>query len=196
MQSPTLDANYWNNRYETEQIGWDLGKVSPPIQKYMEQYPNKNAAILIPGCGNSYEAAFLLENGFTNVTIIDIAPLLTAHLQEKYKQNPYIRIILGDFFLHESQYDLILEQTFFCALSPELRLQYVAKMYDLLKSDGKLVGVLFSCMFDFAPPPFGGTKAEYTTIFSPYFTFKNFDTCYNSVRPRNGNELFITFVRK
>jgi thiopurine S-methyltransferase len=51
-------------------------------------------------------------------------------------------------------------------------------------------------MFDFAPPPFGGTKAEYATLFSPYFTFKHFDACYNSVKPRSGNELFITFVRK
>jgi hypothetical protein len=48
--------------------------VSPPIKAYIDTLKNKDIAILIPGCGNTYEAAYLLlEQGFTNVTVIDIA---------------------------------------------------------------------------------------------------------------------------
>ena len=33
-----LSENYWNNRYLNQQIGWDLGEVSPPIKTYINQY--------------------------------------------------------------------------------------------------------------------------------------------------------------
>jgi hypothetical protein len=44
-----------------------------PIKNYIDTLKDKDIAILIPGCGNTYEAAYLLEQGFTNVTVIDIA---------------------------------------------------------------------------------------------------------------------------
>ena len=70
-----LGGTYWSNRYDTDDTGWDLGQVSPPIKAYLDQLENKNLRILIPGCGNTYEAEYLLQSGFTNITVIDIAPL-------------------------------------------------------------------------------------------------------------------------
>ncbi len=191
-----LDRDFWNSQYLNEKTGWDLGEVSPPIKNYIDQLNDKNISILIPGCGNTYEAAYLLQQGFTNVTVIDIAPALIATLQQKFSDNPHIKIIQGDFFQHEGQYDLIIEQTFFCALNPSLRKEYVAKMKTLLKPEGRLAGVLFSKAFDFEGPPFGGTANEYLQLFENDFHLKTFDTCYNSVAPRMGNELFICFVKK
>lgn len=191
-----LDGNFWNSQYLNEKTGWDLGEVSPPIKNYIDQLIDKNISILIPGCGNTYEAAYLLQQGFTNVTVIDIAPALIEKLQQKFSGNPHIKIILGDFFQHEGQYDLILEQTFFCALNPSLRKNYVAKMETLLKPGGKLTGVLFNKEFDFEGPPFGGTAAEYNTLFGNHFHFKTFENCINSVKPRMGNELFICLVKQ
>ena len=46
---------------------------------------DKTASILIPGCGNAYEAEYLLANGFKNITIIDIAPSLVAQLLQNLK---------------------------------------------------------------------------------------------------------------
>lgn len=69
-----LDQEYWNKQYTSNTTGWDLGKVSPPIKEYIDTLEDKNTSILIPGCGNTYEAEYLLEKGFTNVTVIDIAP--------------------------------------------------------------------------------------------------------------------------
>ena len=93
-----LDGTFWNNQYNTNTTGWDLGEVSPPIKAYIDQLNNKDLRILIPGCGNSYEAGYLLQQGFTNITLIDIAPILVARLQEKYRNNENIKIIQGDFF--------------------------------------------------------------------------------------------------
>lgn len=195
-QSLALNGDYWSNRYDSGTAVWDLGEVSPPIKNYIDQLLNKNIRILIPGCGNTHEADYLLKTGFTDVTVIDIAPALVAQLKEKYKDNTNIKIILGDFFKHEGKYDLILEQTFFCAIDPSLRKDYVAKMPELLAPNGKLVGVLFNRRFEEQGPPFGGTQNEYEPMFAKDFIFKTFEACYNSFPKRKGSELFINLVKK
>jgi SAM-dependent methyltransferase len=185
-----LDAAYWEAQYKAKATGWDLGKVSPPLQTYADSIDNKNGKILIPGCGNSYEAKYLLEHGFTNITVIDIAPTLVADLKEKFKNNPNIQIVLGDFFEHQGKYDLIIEQTFFCALPPTMRQKYVWKMHQLLADEGKLAGLLFNRTFEVSPP-FGGSKEEYEKLFAAAFDFIEFDECQNSIAPRANSELLF-----
>ena len=192
----SLDNNYWNNQYIANTVGWDLGEVSPPIKAYIDQLINKDVRILIPGCGNTYEAAYLLKQGFSNITVIDFAPVLIEQLKEKYQGNPNIKIILSDFFKHEGEYDLILEQTFFCAINPTLRKDYVAKMKELLATNGKLVGVLFDREFEQQGPPFGGSKCLYEPMFEKDFNFNTFELCNNSFVKRAGTELFINFSKK
>lgn len=191
-----LGETYWNNQYEANATGWDLGEVSPPLKAYIDQLTDKSLRILIPGCGNTYEADYLLQQGFTDVTVIDIAPLLISQLKEKYKGNPHIKIILGDFFQHEGRYDLVLEQTFFCAINPPLRKDYVSKMHELLAPNGKLVGVLFDREFEQQGPPFGGCKCQYEPMFEKYFNAKTFELCNNSFVKRKDTELFINLVKK
>ncbi|WP_418263232.1 methyltransferase domain-containing protein [Flavobacterium faecale] len=187
-----LDQNYWDTQYQCNSTGWDLGCVSPPIQTYIDSLSNKDISILIPGCGNSYEAEYLLKQGFSNVTLIDIAPTLIATLQQKFKNNLNITIILGDFFQHQAKYDLILEQTFFCALPPSMRQKYVWKMHHLLNKNGILAGVLFNKEFA-SGPPFGGTKKEYKLLFDRAFELVSFETARHSAIPRANTELAFQF---
>lgn len=191
----SLDENYWNSRYLNKETAWDLRQVSPPLLAYINQLKDKHIAILIPGCGNAYEAKYLAEQGFTNITLIDIAESLVQDLQLKLKDFDTIKILHQDFFNHEGVYDLILEQTFFCALNPKLRIAYVQKMYSLLKPQGKLVGVLFNRNFEADGPPFGGTKEEYEQLFSKYFHLQTLELCYNSFSKRAGTELFINCIK-
>lgn len=191
----SLDQEYWDTQYKTNATGWDLGKISPAIESFTKTLENKNTRILIPGCGNSYEAEHLLNEGFTNITVIDIAPTLIENLQKKFQNNPNIQIILGDFFEHQADYELIIEQTFFCALPPTMREQYVRKMHELLSDKGKLVGLLFNKTFE-SGPPFGGSQSEYEQLFEPHFEFLQMDLCQNSIKPRANSELFIEFQKK
>ncbi|WP_281322368.1 methyltransferase domain-containing protein [Flavobacterium aestivum] len=185
-----LDQTYWDSQYQSNTIGWDLGEVSPPLKSYINTLENKDVRILIPGCGNTYEAEYILELGFTNVTVIDIAPTLVENLKTKFKDNPNINIVLGDFFEHQGVYDIILEQTFFCALPPTIRQKYVWKMHQLLAEKGKIAGLLFNRTFE-SGPPFGGSQEEYTLLFQQAFHFLKMDVCQNSAAPRAGSELFI-----
>ncbi|WP_064197982.1 MULTISPECIES: methyltransferase [Emticicia] len=193
-----LNDQYWSERYEKSQTGWDVGNVSPALKAYFDQLNTQSISILIPGCGNAYEAEYLLQQGFTDITLIDISGVLVQNLQVKLKD--YIdkgvcRVIHQDFFEHSGNYDLIVEQTFFCAIDPTLRPKYAEKMSELLKPTGHLVGLLFDREF-VDGPPFGGTKEEYIPYFIPYFDLKTIERCTNSVPPRAGNELFINFLSK
>ena len=189
-----LSKDYWNNRYEAAETGWDLKNISPPLKAYIDQLTNKNLHILIPGCGSGYEAEYLLKQGFRKVTVIDFAPLAVEKMQSYLSEYQNVKIICGDFFTHFGEYDLILEQTFFCALNPSLRMKYVQKMADLLSKNGKLVGLLFGVQFP-NNPPFGGSQEEYIGLFSNVFTINLLEPCYNSVKPRVGNELFFNFSK-
>lgn len=189
-----IDQSFWDNQYQAKTIGWDLGLVSPPIKNHIDTLENKNISILIPGCGNSYEAEYLQEQGFTNITVIDIAPTLVESLKSKFEKNSNIKIILGDFFEHQGQYDIIIEQTFFCALLPALRQKYVWKMHQLLVENGKIIGLLFNRDFENSPP-FGGNKAEYEALFKATFVLNSIEKENNSVPSRSNSELFIVFQK-
>ena len=68
-----MSEEFWNDRWKQNKTGWDLGEVSPSLKSYFDQIKDKELKILIPGCGNAYEAEYLFENGFTNVFIIEIS---------------------------------------------------------------------------------------------------------------------------
>ncbi len=186
-----LDDQYWNQRYLTGDLGWDVGHVTPPLQAYFDQLTDKSLRILIPGAGNAYEAEYLWQLGFANTHVLDVAPVPLAQLQARCPAFPASQLLLGDFFAHSGQYDLIMEQTFFCALSPTLRADYARQVRSLLAPGGKLVGLLFDAPMNDDRPPFGGSRQEYRGYFAPHFSFRYFDPCYNSLKPRAGRELFI-----
>lgn len=191
MNEQTLSPEFWDELYRTGQTAWDLGQVSTPIKAYVDQLTDKNLRILIPGAGKSYEAIYLATQGFTNITVADISPVLTQSLREAIGNTyPSIRIITGDFFTLEGSFDLILEQTFFCALHPSLRKKYVATVTKLLTGNGKLAGVLFNREFE-THPPYGGSTEAYRQLFSASLRIQFLDDCYNSIAPRAGTEVFI-----
>lgn len=193
--SKLLDKDFWENRYEEHNTGWDIGYPSTPLKEYINQLENKNLNILIPGCGNAYEAEYLHQQGFTNVHLLDMAEHALSNFKKRVPDFPDENLILKDFFTHDLQYDLILEQTFFCSFYPEYRDAYVKQMHSILADTGKLVGVLFNREFD-GGPPFGGNEKEYRKYFESYFTFNTFELAHNSIEPRQGAELFINLSKK
>ncbi|RMB56446.1 methyltransferase domain-containing protein [Dokdonia sinensis] len=192
----SMDATYWNDRYAQGSTGWDLKEVSPPLKAYIDQLTDKDLKILIPGGGYSYEAQYLWGQGFHNVYVVDLSELALENLKERVPEIPKRQLIQCNFFELEDTFDLILEQTFFCALDPSLRDDYVKKMHELFEDDGTLAGLLFNFPLTEKGPPFGGSIEEYRARFSPYFNIKTMETAYNSVAPRAGNELFINLKKK
>lgn len=187
---------YWTERYKDQRTGWDIGYPSTPLVAYFDQLKSKEISILIPGAGNAYEAQYLHEQGFQNVFVLDISKTPLRALKERVPTFPEAHLLHGDFFEHKGQYNLIIEQTFFCSFEPtiENRQSYALQMSRLVKQGGRLVGLWFNhALSEEQGRPFGGTREEYLGYLSPYFKVAVFEDCYNSIPPRMGKELFGIF---
>ncbi len=195
MANLKLDESFWSEKYLDGHTGWDIGYVSTPLKEYIDQLTDKELKILIPGGGNSYEAEYLFENGFKNVSVIDISTIPLENLLKRVPSFPKKNLLHLDYFELEETYDLIIEQTFFCALNPEIRKEYVQKTHQLLKPNGKLVGLLFNIPLNNDTPPFGGNELEYRSLFEEKFIIDIMEPAYNSIPQRTGNELFV-YMRK
>jgi hypothetical protein len=190
-----LSEEFWNNKYKNNKIGWDLGMISPPLKAYFDQLKNKELKILIPGGGNSYEAEYLFKNGFKNVFVVDLSAIALENIKRRVPSFPKSQLIHTNFFDLDQTFDVVIEQTFFCAIQPKLRQEYAAKMNAILNSKGKLTGLLFDAVLNDEHPPFGGSKEEYVKCFQPYFEINKMDPCYNSYPNRQGMELFISCIK-
>ncbi len=182
---------YWTERYKANDIPWDTGGVTTPIKEYIDHLEDVNTRILIPGAGSAYEAEYCRKKGFENVYVVDLSKEALDRLAGRCPGFQKEHLLHQDFFTMEGEFDLILEQTFFCALPPVLRPDYVRKMNDLLAPGGYLAGVLFDDPLNDDHPPFGGNEAIYRSYFFPTFEEKIMARCYNSIPPRMGRELFI-----
>ena len=190
------DKSFWENLYKTKDTGWDIGYASTPLVEYIDQIHDKKKHILIPGAGNAYEAEYLHKLGYQNVFILDISEQPLTNFLERVPTFPKDNLIQQNFFDHIGVYDLILEQTFFCALNKELRPNYVKKMHELLCDSGQLVGLLFNAPMNEDKPPYGGNRALYLELFSPYFEVLLMETDHNSIQPRSDKELFFKMKKK
>lgn len=191
-----LSASFWDDQYKSHTTGWDLGKVSPPLKAYFDQLTDTPTKILIPGGGNSYEAEYLHHKGFNNVFVVDLSKTALGNIKKRVPSFPSSHLIQKNFFELDLTFDLIFEQTFFCAIDPKLRALYAQKMAELLNPNGKLVGLLFDDPLNRDHPPFGGNKLEYLGYFEPYFDIQTMEQAYNSHPKRAGRELFINLKKK
>lgn len=184
-----LDAQYWNKRYLEGNYGWDIGYASPAITNYFDGLENKGVSILIPGCGSAYEGEYLINNGFNHVCLLDTAEESKKRFMNRVPN--FKNFVIDDFFNLKGEFDYVVEQTFFCALNPKLREDYAIKMKELLKPNGKLIGLLFDAELNKDTPPFGGNKLEYEKLFKKYFNSVKIEKTSESILPRLGKELFI-----
>lgn len=190
MAENKLSADYWSTRYQEGNFQWDIGYASPPLMNYLLQQ-DKQAKILIPGCGRGHEVIALWQKGYKNVHALDFAPEALSFIAQHCPDFPPNQFHQQNIFDHHERYDFVVEQTLFCALDPTLRENYAQHMSTLLLPEGKLVGVFFNRAFE-GGPPFGGSQEEYEVLFKKYFEHVRFEPCMNSIPQRAGSELFGT----
>ena len=191
-----LTSEFWEERYQRGEDKWNVGEISKPIKEYIDQITDKNIKILIPGAGNGYEFEYLIKNGFENSFVVDYAATPLENINKRIPNLDENQLINSDFFELEGNFDLIIEQTFFCALNPELREDYVRKMKLILNPKGKIAGLLFQFPLTAEGPPFGGSKEEYITLFQKDFNIITMEMAYNSIASRKNKELFVIFEKK
>ncbi len=190
-----MNETYWTERYQNSNTPWDMKSVSPPLSGFLQGLYHTGQSILIPGAGSGYEAEWLWKQGFKNTWVADISDKPLRSLKERCPDFPDQQMLHIDFFEIRQSFDLVVEQTFFCALPPEWRPRYVAKMAEIIRPGGHLFGLLFNFPLTSEGPPYGGSVKEYLELFEPHFSIYKMERCYNSIKPRAGKEIFIHLIK-
>lgn len=185
-----MDKKYWQERYAESATGWEIKGESTPLINYVLNI-NKNNKILFPGSGRADDAEYLFRKGYKNIHILDFveAPLLQFH--DRVPDFPENQIHCKDIFSFNEGFDIVIEQTIFCAIQRDRREEFISKIASLLYPEGIYAGVLFNSEFENEGPPFGGSKAEYEELFQNYFSEVQLEECNNSIAPRMGREFFF-----
>jgi SAM-dependent methyltransferase len=190
-----FDREYWDARYDQGAAGWDIGYAAPQLTKCFDDLEDRNQRILVPGAGFGHEAVYLISKGFTDVHVLDISAIPLEQLKNSTGNPKELHCHHEDFFLHNGAYDLIVEQTFFCAIHPEERRLYVDKVFELLKEGGMLIGLFWNVSMNPDRPPFGGSENEYRGLFEGLFEVEVMEPAKYSIKPRSGRELFISIKK-
>mgnify|MGYP001179727317 CR=1 FL=1 len=185
-----LDQTYWDKRYIEMKTRWDVGSPTKPLKEYINQLKNKDARILIPGSGNGYEAEYLFKRQFHNTFVLDYSKTALNNFINRVPDFPNDQILEMNFFNLAGKFDIIIEQTFFCAIEIDQRHAYINKMSELLDRKGKLIGLFFDDIFNNQKPPFGASKNQYLKLLNSLFKISTFEECYNSIPSREGSEFF------
>lgn len=189
----------WEHHYETDDLRWDLGEVAPPFVRLWEERKISPCKAVIPGCGRGHEAIFLAERGF-QITAVDYARGAVALLDNVLvKKNLSGEVLIHDFFKLDSEYnnsfDLMLEHTFFCAISPVMRQKYVTTAGRILKSGALLVGLFYETGEE-GGPPFNTRKRDIEEHFSQEFEIEALEKTSHSAERRQGKEWLAILKRK
>ena len=161
--STAEEVNHWEKSWETgvaPGTRWDIGKAEPELVYEITQgmlQSSKGAKALVPGCGRGYAVKALAEAGYF-ATGLELSKTATE-VANKEQPHERAKYVVGDFFEHEDQYDVIFDSTFLCAIPPTKRTEWAMKMNQIVKKDGHLALQVFP-VFEEAPEisldgPFG-----------------------------------------
>jgi methyl halide transferase len=189
----------WKRHYDEDDLGWDLGQVAPPFVNLLESkaiFPGKT---LVPGCGRGHEVIFLAENGF-EVTAVDFSLGAINYLKSNVQERKLkCEILHMNFFemnaVHNGTFDMVIEQTFFCAISPEQRISYVSTVARALKQGGMLAG-LFYHTGEEGGPPFNTTREDIVKLFSDLFEIRQLTRAEDSAEQRKNKEWIVILIKK
>ena len=187
----------WESRYVSGSDRWTL-EVEPPClhDLLVELDGNPPFSVLVPGAGYGVDALAWARAGH-RVTAVDIAPLAVSGMLERAQDaGVELTALEADLFDLPSAlrgtFDVVWEQTCFCAIRPTERAAYVDAMHGTLKPAGLFYGLFWN---HGAPdgPPWTISEQEVRDQFAAHFEILALDHVAASA-PRRSNE-FLARMR-
>ena len=124
----------WEKAYQEGLTPWDKGYASPAIAEWLQKNSLKGGGLVL-GCGLGHDVR-LLASYNNQVTGIDISQtaISKARAMDVVNNESYR---VADFFNlsedYSQSFDWVVEHTFFCAITPDLRQSYVENLVNMLK---------------------------------------------------------------
>ena len=174
LQMLTESRDYWEQRYQTNDMPWEKGAASPGLVDFLAANPDlKKGSVCVPGCGTGHDAREFAKAGFATFGF-DLAPSAIQLATEKTSvAGLTANFQLADFLRDEppQKFDWLFEHTLFCAIQPGERDDYVRAALRWLRPGGNYLAVNY-LIPDTDGPPFGTTRAEILERFAPHFELR------------------------
>ena len=179
-------SQYWEKRFSVGDTPWDLSGATPLLEyglSVIERLPVATRSmkkVLCPGAGRGGDAIGLVRKGY-EVIAVDWSETAVAHMRtvskailEKLVDN--LHIYHADFFaLRPQRVDIVFEHTFYCAIDPKQRVDYVERVSQWLGVGGVLFGNFFVKSSEGAihsernSPPFFSSEQDLRQCFASKF---------------------------
>src|SRR5215475_9075843 len=118
-----MSSEYWENRYQTQDMPWEKGAPSPGLVDFLAAHPElPRGTVCIPGCGTGHDVRAWAAAGFSPHGF-DIAPSAIRLAGQNTPAGLTANYSLAD-FLHDPppfRFDWLFEHTLFCAIQPNDR---------------------------------------------------------------------------
>ena len=179
----------WQKHYDEKDLRWDIGQVSPPFVRLWEKGLFQKGSMLIPGCGAGHEVVYFADKG-VDVTAVDFTDGAVSCLKQSLDEAE-VDILKIDFFeipaRYDNHFDFMLEQTFFCAIHPDRRQDYVKTAHRVLKLGGKLVALFYETGEE-GGPPYNTNPDQVQKEFASFFKIEELEKTPHSIERRQGKE--------
>ena len=195
-----LNSEYWENAYIEDRMGWDLGGPTPVFNDWIDKC-NKQLSICVLGAGNGWDAINFAERGHI-VTAVDFAPSAINNMK-RIADDRGVKLNLLNLNIfnldnyYENFFDVVIEYTCFCAISPSNRDMYLNIVKNILNPFGEFVALLFPIDKnpDLNGPPFGLNLEMTINHISNYLLLIYFENPELSIKPRLNREVFVKFKK-
>ncbi len=144
-----MDANFWHNRWQTNQTGWHERAVNPLlIAHFPSLHVSPGRRVFVPFCGKSLDLGWLLSQGYavagaelselavTQLFVeLGMEPTISKVGTHKHFRGERVDIFVGDLF--DLSYDVlgpvdaVYDRAALVALPEAMRVQYTAHLKSL-----------------------------------------------------------------
>ena len=164
------EPEFWEQRYRGNRTPWDQRGVPAALQIFLQNSDDRGS-VLIPGCGSGYEVEAFHRFGW-QPSAIDFSPAAVERAHALL--GPLAGSVrVADFFTGElgGPHDFIYERTFLCSLPPARWPDYARRVAQLLRPQGRLIGI-FVYGTEPEPPPFPLTREVADQILGAHFRLR------------------------
>ena len=149
------NPSYWDERYAANpnaQFDWYQPYVT--LKEYLIPLlsVHPDFEILVAGCGNSGISKSLYDDGYKNITSVDLSTVVIKHMVARYATSPQLEFLPADMTnldgVPDKAFDLILDKALLDSMlcgdeSFEQALLMLAESYRVLKSGGMYVAISY-----------------------------------------------------
>lgn len=191
----TVDAGFWLERWEQNQIGFHQNEINSHLQEYWPrlQLP-AGSPVFVPLCGKSRDLLWLRAQGHP-VLGVEVSPIavrdffnenrLTAQVSAQGKFDRWeadgLVVLRGDFFdlppALLTAVTAVYDRASLIALPPDMRARYVHKLREILPPAFRML--LVTMEYDpgeMSGPPFAVSEAEVRSLYEPALTVERLRT--------------------